>query len=67
MLTVTCEPTRFEMTRETQNETLPSDLEIMRRVMKIKAAWTPSEYARRRRQAEDRFADLICQLGVDAA
>lgn len=67
MLTATCEPTRVELTRETQNETTPTDLEIMRRVRKIKAAWTPGECVRRRRQAEDRFVDLMCRLGVEAA
>ena len=67
MLTATCEPTRIELTQEAQSETLPSDFEIMRRVRKIKASWTPSECIRRRREAETRFIDLMCALGVEAA
>ena len=51
----------------TQNETTPSDLEIMRRVLQIKSKWTATECIRRRREAENRFVDLMCQLGVEAA
>ncbi len=67
MLTVTCEPTQVDLTPETQNETIPSDLEIVRRVRKIKSGWSPTECIRRRRDAEDRFIDLMCKLGVEAA
>mgnify|MGYP003573925111 CR=1 FL=1 len=67
MLTATCEPTRVDLTPKTQNETLPSDLEVMRRVRNIKSGWSPSECIRRRREAEDRFVDLMCKLGVEAA
>jgi hypothetical protein len=66
MLTATCEPTRVELTQTAQNETLPTDLEIMRRVKRIKSNWTASECVARRREAENRFADLMCQLGVEA-
>jgi len=66
MLTATCEPTRTELTSMAQNETLPSDLEIMRRVRKIKSTWTPGECVRRRREAERRFADLMEKLGAAA-
>ncbi len=67
MLTATCEPTQVELTQTAQNETLPSDLEIMQRVMRIKSKWTAVECVARRREAENRFADLMCQLGEEAA
>jgi hypothetical protein len=67
MLTATCEPTRVDLTPETQNETLPSDLEIRRRVRNIKSGWSATECIRRRREAEHRFVDLLCKLGVEAA
>ena len=67
MLTATCEPTQVELTQAAQNETLPTDLEIMQRVMRIKSRWTATECVARRREAEDRFADLMCHLGVEAA
>ncbi len=67
MLTATCEPTQVELTQTAQNETLPSDLEIMQRVMRIKSNWTAIECVARRREAQNRFADLMCQLGVEAS
>jgi hypothetical protein len=67
MLTVTCERAEIEVTRATQNETVPSDLEIMRRVRQIKSNWSASECVRRRREAENRLFDLMCTLGVDPA
>lgn len=66
MLTATCESTCINETRTNQIETLPSDLEIMRRVRKIKSSWTPGECVRRRREAERRFADLLQKLGAAA-
>jgi hypothetical protein len=39
----------------------------MRRVRKIKSGWSATECIRRRREAEDRFVDLMCKLGVEAA
>ena len=67
MLTATCVPAEVELTQSTQNETTPSDLEIMRRVLQIKSKWTATECIRRRREAENRLTDLLCQLGVEAA
>lgn len=67
MLTATCEPRQIELTPETQNETLPTDLEILRRVMQIKSEWTLTECVQRRREAENRFAELMSKLGGEAA
>jgi len=67
MLTVTSETTPTT-TPATQNEKLPSDIEISRRVMKIRSQWSPAERVRRRREAEDRFAALMDKLtDCDAA
>ena len=66
MLTVTCEPTVSESNLAAQNETLPSDLEISRRVLRIRSRWSESERRQRRHDAEERFAELMCKL-VDAA
>lgn len=67
MLTVTCEPVVSEVAPVTQNETLPSDLEISRRVLRIRSKWSVSERVRRRREAEQRFADLMDKLVGEAA
>lgn len=67
MLTVTCEPAVSETHQAAQNETLPSDLEISRRVLRIRSNWTVSERLQRRRDAEERFADLMCKLVGSAA
>ena len=68
MLTVTCEPTVSEATQLTQNETFPTDVEISRRVLNIRSQWSVGERIRRRREAEERFADLMEKLvGVEAA
>jgi len=67
MLTATYEPKEIELTQETQNETLPSDLEILRRVTQIKSEWTPTECIRRRREAKNRFAELMSKLDGEAA
>lgn len=67
MLTATCEQKAPE-TVSAQNETLPSDLEITRRVMQIRSQWTLAERLRRRREAEQRFTDLMMKLvGCEAA
>ena len=66
MLTITCEPKTNEIA-PTQNEILPSDLEISRRVLQIRSQWSISERLRRRREAEQRFADLMDKLTVEAA
>lgn len=66
MLTVTRKPNVSETTPAAQNETLPSDFEISRRVLRIRAGWSIGERVRRRREAETRFADLMVKL-VEAA
>ena len=66
MLTITCEP-KINETKPAQNEILLSDLEISRRVMQIRSQWSLSERLRRRRAAEERFADLMDKLTVEAA
>ncbi|MEM1068581.1 MAG: hypothetical protein AAGG48_03300 [Planctomycetota bacterium] len=66
MLTITCESKANE-TVSAQNEILPSDLEISRRVMQIRSNWSLSERLRRRREAEMRFVDLMDKLCVEAA
>jgi hypothetical protein len=51
----------------TQIETLPSDVEISRRVLQIRSKWSVSERVRRRHEAEQRFADLVnCLMGPAA-
>ena len=65
MLTATCESCVSESNRSTQNETLPSDVEISRRVLRIRSGWTVSERIRRRHEAEQRFVDLMDKL-IDA-
>ena len=68
MLTATCEPTVSESTLTAQNETFPSDFEISRRVLRIRSGWSVGERMRRRRAAEQRFADLMDKLvGIEAA
>ncbi len=67
MLTVTCEPNVSEVTTAAQNETLVSDLEISRRVLRIRSGWSVSERVARRREADQRFADLMDKLIGDAA
>ena len=44
------------------NEVLPSDAEISRRVLRIRAGWSVEERVKRRREAEARFADLLYKL-----
>ena len=67
MLTVTREPSVSESTQAAQIETLPSDVEISRRVLQIRSKWSVSERVRRRREAEQRFNDLIDSLMGPAA
>ncbi len=68
MVSMICEPTVSETTRSTQNETLPSDPEISRRVLRIRSSWSVSERIRRRHEAEQRFVDLMDKLiGNDGA
>lgn len=63
--TVPTSPRRPEI-HLSQNETTVSDFEISRRVMQIRAGWSLSERVRRRREAENRFADLMTSLGIDS-
>lgn len=62
MLTAICEQAVSESNAVAQNETLPSDIEISRRVMQIRSGWTVAERIRRRRDAERRFVDLMTAL-----
>jgi hypothetical protein len=66
MLTATCEQAVSETTQVAQNETIPSDLEISRRVMRIRSLWSVGERIRRRRDAEQRFVDLMTALAEAA-
>ncbi len=62
MLTTTTCTAVSEVPVLTQNENLPTDLEVSRRVLEIRSGWTLSERVRRRREAERRFADLLESL-----
>lgn len=65
MLIAPSEPAVVDATPAAQNETAVSDIEISRRVMKIRSSWTLGERLRRRREAESRFADLLAALTAD--
>ncbi|QDT13190.1 hypothetical protein [Planctomycetes bacterium K23_9] len=70
MLTIaqlTTEPTNevSEAAIVTPMETLPSDAEISSRVLNIRSRWSVEERIARRREADSRFADLLCAL-IDA-
>jgi len=65
MLTIVPAENISQPTAESQNENLPSDIEIWRRVREIRAGWSVTERVRRRREAEHRFADLLDSLSVD--
>ncbi len=67
MLTLTNRKSVSERISVTQNETLPTDAEISRRVMRIRSGWSDGERVRRRQQAEERFADLMDKLVSDTA
>ena len=67
MLMSPCAQVVSKMPLSTQNETLPTDVEISRRVLRIRSRWSVGERLRRRREAEQRFADLMTALSVDAA
>jgi hypothetical protein len=49
----------------TQNETPISDLEILRRVRRIRSGWSVTERIERRREAGERFASLLEALSLD--
>ncbi|MAI33736.1 MAG: hypothetical protein L7W43_07285 [Rubripirellula sp.] len=67
MLTSTNQNSVSERTSVPQNETFLSDAEISRRVMRIRSGWSVGEKVRRRREAEERFADLMGKLVGDTA
>ncbi|MDA7864897.1 hypothetical protein N9B24_02110 [bacterium] len=67
MLTLTNKKSVSDRISVTQNETLPTDAEISRRVMRIRSGWSDGERVRRRQQAEERFADLMDKLVSDTA
>ena len=68
MLTLTNQKSVSERISVTQNETLPTDAEISRRVMRIRSGWSDGERVRRRRrEADERFADLMDKLVGDTA
>lgn len=67
MLTTTCAPKVSKSTAVAQNETQPTDIEISRRVLRIRSRWTVAERLRRRREAEKRFVDLMSVLSGHAA
>ena len=48
-----------------QNETIPSDVEILRRVCRIRSGWRVSERIERRQAANERFASLLEALELD--
>ncbi|MEM6366316.1 MAG: hypothetical protein AAF539_08045 [Planctomycetota bacterium] len=50
-----------------QNETVdatPSDLEVLRRAYAIRSSWTANERIHRRREADQRFNDLLAALAL---
>ena len=72
MMTAVCNTEVLETVACTQNETIGqeinlSDAEIMRRVRDIRAAWSHSERAARREEADRRFENLIDTLFAEAA
>ncbi len=67
MLTTTDAPSVSESHFAAQNETVPTDREISRRVLRIRAGWSVDERLRRRREAERRFVDLMTVLSDVAA
>ena len=66
-MTLTNQNSVSERTSVTQNDTFPSDTEISRRVMRIRSGWSDGEKVRRRREAQERFADLLDKLVGDTA
>lgn len=48
-----------------QNETALTDVEILRRVRKIRSGWSVSERIERRQVANERFASLLDALELD--
>ncbi|MDA8744729.1 hypothetical protein N9N28_08860 [Rubripirellula amarantea] len=67
MLTATFETNVAECTTVAQNETLPTDAEISRRVLAIRSGWTVGERVRRKREANERFVELLDALALSEA
>ena len=67
MLMTPCAQVVSKLPVPSQIETVPSDVEISRRVLRIRSRWSVGERMRRRREAEDRFADLMNALEIEAA
>ncbi|WP_372717107.1 hypothetical protein [Novipirellula sp.] len=73
MSTMTCEKSVTPVTtagtsNKNRTEVYVSDAEISRRVLAIRSGWSISERVRRRRDANERFLDLMVALSAgDAA
>ncbi len=67
MLTMTAAANVSKTLKAAHNETQVSDIEISRRLLRIRSGWTVGERLDRRREAERRFADLMNALLGDAA
>lgn len=67
MLMTPCAQAVSKLPKPSQIETVPSDVEISRRVLRIRSRWSVGERMRRRREAENRFADLMNALEIEAA
>ena len=67
MLMTTCAQAVSKPAPSSQNEMIPSDVEISKRVLRIRSRWSIGERLRRRREAEQRFFDLMDALSVGAA
>lgn len=67
MLTATAPANDFvsTLTEAAQNETVLTDMEILRRVRKIRSGWSASERMDRRLAADERFASLLQALELD--
>ncbi|WP_236622399.1 hypothetical protein [Novipirellula maiorica] len=56
------------VSKENRSDVRVSDAEISRRVLAIRSGWSISERVRRRRDADQRFLDLMLALSAgDAA
>ncbi|MFG0260803.1 MAG: hypothetical protein ACF788_00180 [Novipirellula sp. JB048] len=64
MLTVTRKVEVSKSTPSNQDEIRLSDAEISRRVIAIRSGWSIAERVRRRREADQRFLDLIDSLSA---
>lgn len=67
MLTATAPTEKIvsSTTEPAQNETMLSDVEILRRVRRIRSNWTVTERIARREAADKRFANLLEVLALE--